>query len=74
MLARAALVAAFILAAGQVRAADALDGLFARLGRTTPGWAVGIDRPGQPEITRAYGMSDLEHAVTDTPKTIFEAR
>ena len=38
----------------------------------TPGCAVGIEAPGQPILTAAYGMGDLEHAVANTPETVFE--
>jgi len=73
MFTRTVLAAALVFAATQAHAADALDALFARLGQATPGCAVGIDRAGQPEILRAYGMSDLEHNVPDAPGTVFEA-
>lgn len=53
--------------------ADPLDAQFAGLTHATPGCAVGIERTGQPQITRAYGMADLEHDVANTPATIFEA-
>jgi len=39
----------------------------------TPGCAVGVDAPGRDAWTAAYGMADLEHAVPNTPDTIFEA-
>jgi CubicO group peptidase (beta-lactamase class C family) len=69
--------AALVLAA-PAQAADSLDGQFAGMGQSTPGCAVGIERPGQaqdtqPQITRAYGMADLEHNVPNTAATIFEA-
>jgi CubicO group peptidase (beta-lactamase class C family) len=73
MLARMAFGAALALAATQAQAADSLDALFASAGPATPGCAVGIERAGQPQITRAYGMADLEHNVPNTPATIFEA-
>jgi CubicO group peptidase (beta-lactamase class C family) len=48
-------------------------GLFAAYqGTNKPGCAVGIEPPGQPILTAAYGMADLEHAVANTPETIFE--
>ncbi|MEX2281850.1 MAG: serine hydrolase domain-containing protein [Gemmatimonadota bacterium] len=40
---------------------------------TTPGCAVGVGRPGQPVLTRAYGMANLEFDIPNTPETIFEA-
>jgi CubicO group peptidase (beta-lactamase class C family) len=39
----------------------------------TPGCAVGVDAPGRDPWTAAYGMADLEHAVPNTPATVFEA-
>jgi CubicO group peptidase (beta-lactamase class C family) len=39
----------------------------------TPGCAVGVDLPEQPEWTAAYGMADLEHGVANTAGTVFEA-
>ena len=53
-------------------AADNLDSLFSGFGPATPGCAVGVTRPGQPATLRAYGSADLEHAVPNTPETIFE--
>lgn len=41
--------------------------------RNTPGCAVGVDAPGRDTWTAAYGMADLEHAVANTPATVFEA-
>ncbi|HWF63883.1 MAG TPA: serine hydrolase domain-containing protein, partial [Rhizomicrobium sp.] len=73
MLTRTVMIAGLAFAATQAQAADSLDSLFARFGKTTPGCAVGIDRAGQSEIQRAYGMSDLEHNVPNASGTIFEA-
>ncbi|HEX4321724.1 MAG TPA: serine hydrolase domain-containing protein [Acidobacteriaceae bacterium] len=39
----------------------------------TPGCAVAVDAAGQASWTAAYGMADLEHNVTNTPATVFEA-
>jgi len=39
----------------------------------TPGCAVGVDTPGRDTWSAAYGMADLEHAVANTPATVFEA-
>jgi CubicO group peptidase (beta-lactamase class C family) len=39
----------------------------------TPGCAVGVDLPDQPEWKAAYGMADLEHEVANTAGTVFEA-
>jgi CubicO group peptidase (beta-lactamase class C family) len=79
MVLRLSLVLGLVLVAGMgAQAADSLDGQFAGMGQATPGCAVGIERPGQaqgtqPQITRAYGMADLEHNVPNTAATIFEA-
>lgn len=55
-------------------AAARVDSIFARWNtRTTPGCAVGVSRDGRPVLERAYGMADLEHDVTATPATIYEA-
>ena len=51
----------------------ALDSIFARWTRQTPGCAVGVAGGSQPAIARAYGLADLEHGVKNTPDTIFEA-
>lgn len=51
-----------------------VDAVFARWNSTaTPGCSVGVSRGGQPVLARAYGMADLEHAVPNTPDTVFEA-
>ena len=48
--------------------------VFARWDSTTaPGCAVGIDRPGAPRFTRAFGSADLEYDLPNRPETIFEA-
>jgi CubicO group peptidase (beta-lactamase class C family) len=41
--------------------------------KESAGCAVGVGRPGQPILARAYGMADLEHDIPNTPETIFEA-
>ena len=41
--------------------------------KDTPGCAVAVDAPGQATLTAAYGMADLEHGVSNTPDTVFEA-
>lgn len=64
-------------APAQAAAADLtarVDAVFARFNSTgSPGCAVGVSRTGQPVLTRAYGMADLEHGVPNTPETVFEA-
>lgn len=54
-------------------AVERIDRAFAALGNAdAPGCAVGMSRNGQPVLTRAYGMANLEHGVRNTPETIFE--
>ncbi|NMO16045.1 beta-lactamase family protein [Pyxidicoccus fallax] len=49
-----------------------VDALFAPWsGKSTPGCAVGISRDGVLDYARGYGMSDLEHDVPITPRTLF---
>ena len=51
-----------------------VDSIFARFSTDrTPGCAVGVTREGDPLISRAYGMAELEHGVLNTPQTVFEA-
>jgi CubicO group peptidase (beta-lactamase class C family) len=51
-----------------------LDRVFARWNQPqSPGCAVGVAQAGQPLLTRAYGLADLEHDIKNTPETIFEA-
>lgn len=50
-----------------------VDEIFSKWSATTPGCAVGVAVGGQPVLTRAYGMADLEHDIRNTPDTIFEA-
>jgi CubicO group peptidase (beta-lactamase class C family) len=77
---RPILTAALVLALAaparaQVAAPEAarVDAIFARFtGTSTPGCAVGVSRAGRPVLERAYGMADLEHAVANTPATVFE--
>jgi CubicO group peptidase (beta-lactamase class C family) len=39
----------------------------------SPGCAVGVSHAGNVVLSRAWGMADLEHDITNTPATIFEA-
>lgn len=39
----------------------------------SPGCAIGLARNGQPVLTRAYGLANLEYDVPNTPETIFES-
>ncbi|AQR75970.1 serine hydrolase [Sphingomonas sp. LM7] len=50
-----------------------IDSIFSKFGNQTPGCAVAVDRPGQPVLTRAYGMADLEHGIRNSADTVFEA-
>jgi CubicO group peptidase (beta-lactamase class C family) len=51
-----------------------IDPIFAAYQHSdTPGCAIGVDAPGHETWTNAYGMADLEHAVKNTPNTVFEA-
>jgi CubicO group peptidase (beta-lactamase class C family) len=51
-----------------------IDRAFAALGgRDAPGCAIGLSERGQPLLTRAYGMANLEYGVPNTPETIFES-
>jgi CubicO group peptidase (beta-lactamase class C family) len=51
-----------------------IDRVFAALGGPdAPGCAVGLSRNGEPVLTRAYGMANLEYGVPNTPETIFES-
>jgi CubicO group peptidase (beta-lactamase class C family) len=51
-----------------------IDRAFASLGgREAPGCAIGLSQAGQPMLTRAYGMANLEYGVPNTPETIFES-
>ncbi len=54
-------------------AAADIDSLFKAYNAETPGCAVGVSRDGQSATLRAYGSADLEHAVSNSPETIFEA-
>lgn len=69
------LAGAFALVAAQAHAqtAEELDVVFQRFSSATPGCAIGIERPGQAPLTRAWGMADLEHGVANTPETVFES-
>jgi len=40
---------------------------------SSPGCAVAAARNGETVLSRAYGMSDLEHGIANHPGTIFEA-
>jgi CubicO group peptidase (beta-lactamase class C family) len=50
-----------------------VDSIFARFNRAdSPGCAVGASIAGEPVLTAAYGMADLEHDARLTPESIFE--
>ncbi|MBI3791003.1 MAG: beta-lactamase family protein [Gemmatimonadetes bacterium] len=49
-----------------------IDGVFAAWDHTsTPGCALGIAQGGRTVYERGYGMSDLQHAIAITPRSIF---
>jgi len=51
-----------------------IDPIFAKWNSdAAPGCAIAVDRPGQPVLTRAYGMADLEHGIRNSADTVFEA-
>ena len=50
-----------------------VDAVFAKWNSETPGCAVGVATGGKPVLATGYGMADLEHGVTISPETIFEA-
>ena len=51
-----------------------VDAIFEQWDSTTsPGCAVAVARDGRTILSRAYGMAELEHDITNTPATIFEA-
>ena len=52
---------------------QAIDAIFSKWTRATPGCAVGVAVRGKPVLMKAYGMADLEHDVPNTPDTIFES-
>lgn len=55
-------------------AAPLVDAVFAEWDSTeSPGCAVEAAIGGRSVVSRAYGMSDLEHGIRNTPATIFEA-
>jgi CubicO group peptidase (beta-lactamase class C family) len=68
-----ALLAAALPAAAQDPVVR-VDSVFRQwTGDATPGCAVGVSRAGRMVLSRAYGMSDLEHEIRNSPNTIFEA-
>ncbi len=55
-------------------AAREVDEIFERFDSPeTPGCAAAASRKGQPLLSRAYGMADLEHSIPNTPASLFEA-
>lgn len=53
--------------------ADRVGEIFARWNTpSSPGCAVGVTRAGEPILEVAYGMSDLEYGIANTPESIFE--
>jgi CubicO group peptidase (beta-lactamase class C family) len=80
MLARTVLLLALLASAAFAQKATApadarsrVDAIFARFNHNdTPGCAVGASISGEPVLSAAYGMADLEHDIRITPETIFE--
>ena len=50
---------------------EAIDGVFADIDRSSPGYAVGIIQNGQMAFARGYGLANLEDRVPITPDTVF---
>lgn len=50
-----------------------IDQLFGGWGTQSPGGVLLVSRGGRVLYEKAYGMSDLEHDVINTPQTVFEA-
>jgi CubicO group peptidase (beta-lactamase class C family) len=62
------------LLSAQSPAPDGIAAIFAEYQHSdTPGCAAGVESTGEHHWTAAYGMADLEHAVANTPDTVFEA-
>ena len=62
------------VALAQPEPAARVDSLFATWRADgAPGCAVGVAENGRTVLQRAYGLADLEHAVPNTPATVFEA-
>ena len=38
-----------------------------------PGCAVGVSLSGRSVYEKAFGMAEIEHAIPNTPQTIFES-
>jgi len=49
-----------------------VDAWFSRFTPATAGCAVGVSNAGKVVLEKAYGMTDLEHGVPNTPDSIFE--
>ena len=64
---------AILAAQAPADAAYQVDRIFARWTSVdSPGCAVGVAQHGLTVLSRAYGMADLEHDISNTPATIFE--
>lgn len=50
-----------------------LDEIFQDWNSNTPGAAIAVQRDGEMIYSKAFGMANLEHAVPNSPETIFEA-
>ncbi len=51
----------------------AIDQIFSRFTRTTPGCAIGVSEAGKVIHTAGYGLADLERQVPITAQTVFES-
>jgi CubicO group peptidase (beta-lactamase class C family) len=50
-----------------------VDAIFAEYDRTdSPGCALGVFQDGRIEYARGYGMANLEHALANSPQTVFD--
>jgi CubicO group peptidase (beta-lactamase class C family) len=73
---RICLTASILLAAPPSQAQSneqAVEEVFRWASPDTPGCAVAVARRGRTIVNRAFGATDLEHDILNTPNTIFEA-
>lgn len=56
-----------------LRSASDLKAVFGSIAPTGPGCAAGVVREGQPAMTGAWGMADLEHPDPLTSDSVFES-
>ncbi|MBW3569738.1 MAG: beta-lactamase family protein, partial [Gemmatimonadetes bacterium] len=73
--ASAPFVLAALLAGTHAHAQDAtggVDAIFSAFDPAEPGCAAAVARDGRVVVNRAFGLAHLEHAVPNTPATIFD--